>query len=268
LSRYRGRTSCPDCKGSRIRKDAQYVKINGKSISDLLLLPISEVYDFFQNILLSDYEQNVAKRILIEINIRLQLMLDVGLSYLTLNRLSNTLSGGESQRISLTHSLGSNLTDSLYILDEPSIGLHPRDTTRLIKVLKHLRDLGNTVVVVEHEEEIIRSADYLIDIGPYAGRLGGDVVFQGNAEEIFDEAKSLTGQYLTGKKTIDVPKQRRNPKSFIELKGATQHNLKNIDIKIPLQALTVVSGVSGSGKTTLIKKIFYPALATALGEYG
>ncbi len=268
LSRYRGRTACPDCKGSRIRKDAQYIKINGKSISDLLLLPISEVYDFFQNILLSDYEQNVAKRILIEINIRLQLMMDVGLSYLTLNRLSNTLSGGESQRISLTRSLGSNLTDSLYILDEPSIGLHPRDTTRLIKVLKHLRDLGNTVVVVEHEEEIIRSADYLIDIGPYAGRLGGDVVFQGNAEDIVDEEKSLTSQYLTGKLSIEIPEKRRTPKSFIELKGASQHNLKNIDIKIPLQALTVVSGVSGSGKTTLIKKIFYPALATALGEYG
>jgi excinuclease ABC subunit A len=268
LSRYRGRTTCPDCKGSRIRKDSQYVKISGKHISELLLLPISEVYDFFQNIKLTEYDQKVAKRILIEINTRLQLMMDVGLSYLSLNRLSNTLSGGESQRISLTRSLGSNLTDSLYILDEPSIGLHPRDTTRLIKVLKQLRDLGNTVVVVEHEEEIIRAADYLIDIGPKAGRLGGEVVYMGDAKKIDKDTKSLTAQYLTGKEMIVVPSLRRKPVSFIELKGATQHNLKEVSIKVPLKALTVVSGVSGSGKTTLIKKIFYPALQKELGEFG
>jgi excinuclease ABC subunit A len=268
LSRYRGRTTCPDCKGSRIRKDSQYVKISGKHISELLLLPISEVYDFFQNIKLTEYDQKVAKRILIEINTRLQLMMDVGLSYLSLNRLSNTLSGGESQRISLTRSLGSNLTDSLYILDEPSIGLHPRDTTRLIKVLKQLRDLGNTVVVVEHEEEIIRAADYLIDIGPKAGRLGGEVVYMGDAKDIDKDTKSLTAQYLTGKEMIIVPTLRRKPVSFIELKSATQHNLKEVSIKVPLKALTVVSGVSGSGKTTLIKKIFYPALQKELGEFG
>ncbi len=268
LSRYRGRTTCPDCKGSRIRKDAQYVKISGKNISELLLLPVAEVYDFFQHIKLSEYEQKVAKRILIEINTRLQLMMDVGLSYLTLNRLSNTLSGGESQRISLTRSLGSNLTDSLYILDEPSIGLHPRDTTRLIKVLQQLRDLGNTVVVVEHEEEIIRSADYLIDIGPKAGRLGGEVVYMGDAKKIDKDTKSLTAQYLTGKEMIVAPTLRRKPVNFIELKSATQHNLKEVSIKVPLKALTVVSGVSGSGKTTLIKKIFYPALQKELGEFG
>lgn len=268
LSRYRGRTTCPDCKGSRIRKDAQYVKINGNNISELLMLPINEVYSFFQNIQLSDYDQKVAKRILIEINTRLQLMMDVGLSYLTLNRLSNTLSGGESQRISLTRSLGSNLTDSLYILDEPSIGLHPRDTTRLIKVLKQLRDLGNTVVVVEHEEEIIRSADYLIDIGPKAGRLGGDVVYQGDAKKIYNEPRSLTSKYLSGEESIIVPKTRRKPVNFIEIKGATQHNLKEVSAKFPLKALTVVSGVSGSGKTTLIKKILFPALQKAIGEFG
>jgi excinuclease ABC subunit A len=267
LSRYRGRTTCPDCKGSRIRKDAQYVKINGKSISELLLLPVSEVQQFFQNIQLSDYEKKVSKRILIEINIRLQLMLDVGLSYLSMNRLSNTLSGGESQRISLTRSLGSNLTDSLYILDEPSIGLHPRDTTRLVRVLKSLRDLGNTVVVVEHEEEIIRAADYLIDIGPRAGRLGGQVVFQGNPKNMKQENISLTADYLNGNKTIVVPKVRRKSVNFIHLKGAAQHNLKMIDVKIPLRALTVVSGVSGSGKTTLIKKILCPAISKALGEF-
>lgn len=268
LSRYRGRTTCPDCKGSRIRKDAQYVKISGKNISELLLLPVAEVYDFFQHIKLSEYEQKIAKRILIEINTRLQLMMDVGLSYLTLNRLSNTLSGGESQRISLTRSLGSNLTDSLYILDEPSIGLHPRDTTRLIKVLQQLRDLGNTVVVVEHEEEIIRAADYLIDIGPKAGRLGGEVVYMGDAKKIDKDTKSLTAQYLTGKEMIVAPTLRRKPVNFIELKSATQHNLKEVSIKVPLKALTVVSGVSGSGKTTLIKKIFYPALQKELGEFG
>jgi excinuclease ABC subunit A len=260
LSRYRGRTTCPDCNGSRIRKDAQYVKINGKSISELMLLPVDEVHEVFKQLQLTDYEQKVSKRILIEINLRLQLMMDVGLSYLSMNRLSNTLSGGESQRISLTRSLGSNLTDSLYILDEPSIGLHPRDTTRLIKVLKTLRDLGNSVVVVEHEEEIIRAADYLIDIGPKAGRLGGRVVFQGNP-------KNLKQENMNGKKAIHVPKVRRKPVNFIELKGATQHNLKNIDIKIPLRGLTVVSGVSGSGKTTLIKKILCPAISKALGEF-
>jgi len=267
LSRYRGRTTCPDCKGSRIRKDAQHVKINGKSISELMLLPVSEVHEFFRQLQLNDYEKKVSKRIMIEINLRLQLMLDVGLSYLSMNRLSNTLSGGESQRISLTRSLGSNLTDSLYILDEPSIGLHPRDTTRLIKVLKTLRDLGNTVVVVEHEEEIIRAADYLIDIGPRAGRLGGQLVFQGNPKNLKQENISLTADYLNGNKSIHVPSVRRKPVNFLELKGASHHNLKNIDVKIPLRGLTVVSGVSGSGKTTLIKKILCPALSKALGEF-
>jgi excinuclease ABC subunit A len=267
LSRYRGRTTCPDCKGSRIRKDAQHVKINGKSISELLLMPVSEVHQFFQNIQLNDYEKKIARRIITEINIRLQLMIDVGLEYLTLNRLSNTLSGGESQRISLTRALGSNLTDSLYILDEPSIGLHPRDTTRLVSVLQMLRNMGNTVVVVEHEEEIIRAADYLIDMGPRAGRFGGQIVFQGNPKNLQQENVSLTADYLNGFKSIPVPKTRRKTLHFILLKGASQHNLKNIDVKIPLRAFTVVTGVSGSGKTTLIKKILCPAIARAMGEY-
>lgn len=267
LSRYRGRTLCPDCKGSRIRKEAQYVKINGKNIAELLMMPVTELYQFFSTIPLSDYEKKVGGRLLFEINLRLQLLLEVGLGYLTLNRLSNTLSGGESQRISLTRALGSNLTDSIYVLDEPSIGLHPRDTHRLLGVLKRLRDLGNTVIVVEHEEEIIRAADYLIDMGPRAGQHGGEIVFQGSPDQLNRQHTSLTAAYLQGLESIPVPPVRRKAVHYLHLKGASQHNLKNIDVKIPLRCLTVISGVSGSGKTTLVKKILYPALVRLLGEF-
>lgn len=268
LSRYRGRTKCPDCEGSRLRKDAAYVKVNGKSISELLLMQTLDVHAFFKNIELSAHQQTIAKRILIEIKNRLALMEDVGLGYLTLNRLSSTLSGGETQRINLTSALGSNLTDSLYILDEPSVGLHPRDTLRLLKVLKALRDLGNTVVVVEHEEEIIRAADYIVDMGPLAGSNGGDVVYQGALKDIARTNKSLTGAYLTGKMKIETPAQRRKGVNYLEIIGATQHNLKDVSVKIPLNTLTAVSGVSGSGKTTLIKQILYPALNFLYGGYG
>ncbi|HXH20076.1 MAG TPA: hypothetical protein VNJ07_13445, partial [Chitinophagales bacterium] len=268
LSRYRGRTRCPDCEGSRLRKDAAYVKINGKSISELLMMQVSDVHAFFKNIQLTAHEQKIAKRLLVEITNRLALMEDVGLSYLTLNRLSGTLSGGETQRINLTSSLGSNLTDSLYILDEPSVGLHPRDTHRLLKVLKALRDLGNTVVVVEHEEEIIREADYLIDLGPLAGTNGGEVVYQGTLNDVARSSKSLTGAYMSGKMKIDVPPRRRKSSLFIEVVGASQHNLKDIHVKFPLNTLTAVSGVSGSGKTTLVKQILYPALHLEYGGYG
>jgi excinuclease ABC subunit A len=267
LSRYRGRTTCRSCGGSRLREDASYVKIDGKSIVDLILLPIDEVEAFFKNISLSEYDKKVAERILFEINIRLGMLTHMGLGYLTLNRLANSLSGGESQRIKLTRSLGSNLTASMYILDEPSIGLHPRDTDRLIKVLQNLRDLGNTVVVVEHDEDMILAADYLIDMGPLAGRHGGEVVFSGEAA-LIRKTDTLTAQYLTGKKKIELPVERRKAINHIFLKGATQHNLKNIDIKIPLNCMTVVAGVSGSGKTTLIKKILYPALKKQLEGVG
>lgn len=259
LSRFRGRTNCPDCKGSRIRKDAQYVKINGKNIAELLLLPIKELYRFFKTLKLDETDTKIAQRILIEINTRLQTMMDVGLGYLTLNRLSNTLSGGETQRINLTRSIGSNLTSSLYILDEPSIGLHQHDTDRLITVLKNLRDLGNTVVVVEHDEDIMKACDHIVDMGPEAGINGGEVMFNGSSTDIL-KSNTLTAQYLNGKLEIAYSKNRRQPSNWISLTGAKQHNLKNIDIKVPLKALTVVSGVSGSGKTTLIKKILYPAL--------
>jgi excinuclease ABC subunit A len=259
LSRYRGRTTCRACNGTRLREDADYVKIDGKSIMDILILPIDEVCDFFKNIQLNDYDKKVAERILFEVNIRLNMLNDVGLGYLTLSRLANSLSGGESQRIKLTRSLGSNLTASMYILDEPSIGLHPRDTGRLIKVLQNLRDLGNTVIVVEHDEDIILAADYLVDMGPQAGRFGGEVVFSGEAN-LIKKTDTLTAQYITERKKIELPTQRRKAINHIFLKGATQHNLKNVDIKIPLQCMTVVSGVSGSGKTTLIKQILYPAL--------
>lgn len=259
LSRFRGRTNCPDCKGSRIRKDAQYVKINGKNIAELLLLPIKELYPFFKTLTLDETDTKIAQRILIEINTRLQTMMDVGLGYLTLNRLSNTLSGGETQRINLTRSIGSNLTSSLYILDEPSIGLHQHDTDRLITVLKNLRDLGNTVVVVEHDEDIMKACDHIVDMGPEAGINGGEVMFNGSSTDIL-KSNTLTAQYLNGKLEIAYSKNRRQPSNWISLTGAKQHNLKNIDIKVPLKALTVVSGVSGSGKTTLIKKILYPAL--------
>ena len=268
LSRYRGKTVCPDCKGTRLRKDAGYVKICDKSIIDLVLMPISELYEFINNIKLTPYDEEVVQRIMIELRNRLKYLLDVGLGYLNLNRLSNTLSGGESQRINLATSLGSSLVGSTYILDEPSIGLHPRDTDRLIKVLKQLRDLGNTVVVVEHDEEIIRAADYIIDIGPYAGRIGGEVVFEGTIDNLLNKkTNSLTAAYLKGEERIEVPKQRRKSKAHITIEGAWENNLKNIDVKIPLQKLVVVTGVSGSGKTSLIKNVLYDVLHKQFDGY-
>ncbi|MFN8310343.1 MAG: excinuclease ABC subunit UvrA [Chitinophagales bacterium] len=260
LSRYRGKTTCPDCKGSRIRKDAQYVIIGGKNISELLLIPIKELHEFFKTVTFSKEEFKIADRILLEINNRLQTMMDVGLGYLSLNRLSNTLSGGETQRINLTRSIGSNLTASMYILDEPSIGLHQRDTERLIAVLKNLRDLGNTVIVVEHDEDIMKACDHIVDMGPEAGIHGGKVIYSGPAKDIVKDADSLTGKYLRNELQIPFSATRRKATNYIELTGASQHNLKNVDVKIPLESLTVVSGVSGSGKTTLIKKILAPAL--------
>jgi excinuclease ABC subunit A len=268
LSRYRGKTVCPDCLGTRLRKDANYVKINEKSITDLVLMSISHAYDFFKNIQLTDYEHKVADRLIIEIKNRLGFLCNVGLPYLTLNRLSNSLSGGESQRINIATSLGSSLVGSLYILDEPSIGLHPRDTQLLIKVLKGLRDIGNTVIVVEHEEEIIKAADQVIDIGPLAGSHGGELIFQGTYEEILKDEISLTGQYLSGKKAIALPVSRRPWNDYIEISGAREHNLKGINVKFPLKVMTVVTGVSGSGKTTLVKRILYPALKKLFGGYG
>lgn len=267
LSRYRGRTTCPECRGTRIRKDANYVKLDDRSITELLQMPVDELYDFFQQLSLDEYQLKVAQRILTEVNNRLRVMLDVGLGYLSLNRLSNTLSGGETQRINLTRTLGSNLTSSLYILDEPSIGLHPKDTDRLILVLKQLRDLGNTVIVVEHEEEIMRAADYIIDMGPEAGIHGGDVVAQGNYAELMQQ-NSLTKKYLTGELSIPVPQNRRRKDYELILEGARQHNLKDVTAHFPLQAMTVVTGVSGSGKTTLIKKILFPALQQLLHASG
>ena len=267
LARYRGRTVCPDCGGGRLRPEATYVKVGGKAITDLIEMPIDELLSFFETIELSETEQKIASRLLLEAKNRLKFMAGVGLKYLTINRLSSTLSGGETQRINLTRTLGSNLTASMYILDEPSVGLHPRDTGRLVEVLKNLRDLGNTVVVVEHEEDVIKNADYLVDIGPAAGIHGGEVVFAGPYEQIFDEAtESLTTQYMTGRMSIPVPKVRRKAVKWIELKGCRQHNLKNIDIKIPLNCMSVVTGVSGSGKTTLVKDILYPALKKHFDE--
>jgi len=274
LSRYRGRTDCPDCRGSRLRKDASYVKIGGASIVDLVLMPISDLANFFKNLELPDYQKAVSKRILIEINSRLEFMERVGLGYLTLNRLTSSLSGGEFQRIKLATSLGSALVGSMYILDEPSIGLHPRDTQRLVSVLESLRDMGNTVVVVEHEEEVMRAADQIIDIGPNAGRLGGELIFQGSWESIINyqlsninSTVSHTINFLTGIDQIPVPIQRRKPTDFIELKGARENNLKEVDVKFPLGVLTVVTGVSGSGKSTLVRKILFPAIARLKGEY-
>ncbi len=267
LARYRGKTKCHNCGGGRLRPEASYVKIGGIPISELLDIPLDELLGFFDKLKLEKNDKEIANRLLLEVNNRLQFMLDVGLGYLTLSRSSATLSGGETQRINLTRTLGSNLTSSLYILDEPSVGLHPRDTDRLVKVLKSLRDLGNTVVVVEHEEDIIKNSDYLIDMGPEAGIHGGEVVFAGDYKKIFKLAKdSLTTGYMSGRMEIPVPKIRRKFTDFIEIKGARQNNLKNIDAKIPLNTLTVVSGVSGSGKTTLVKQILYPALKRHLGE--
>ena len=260
LSRYRGRTICPDCHGYRLRKEALYVKIKGKHIGELCELPVSDLQSWFDDLKLSAFDEKVAKRILIEIHHRIKTLIDVGLGYLTLNRLANSLSGGESQRIQLTRSLGSNLTNSLYILDEPSIGLHSRDTEKLIRVLKELRDLGNTVVVVEHDELMMREADYIIDMGPLASHLGGEVVATGNYEEIVSNPQSLTGKYLSGVLSIDPPAKLRKWNRSIKLEGARQNNLKDITVEFPLQVLSAVSGVSGSGKTTLVKQILYPAL--------
>lgn len=266
LSRYRGKTKCPDCSGTRLRKDANYVKINNKSISELVLTPIDELLDFFKNMKLGKNDFQIAKRLLLEITNRLQFLYDVGLGYLFLNRKSNTLSGGESQRINLATSLGSSLVGSMYILDEPSIGLHPRDTQRLISVLKKLRDLGNTVIVVEHDEEIIRAADQIIDIGPKAGIHGGELVFQGSFEEL-SKSDSLTAMYMSGKKIIETPSKRKLWKEFILIEGADENNLKGINVKIPLHIMTVISGVSGSGKTSLVKNILYPVLKKRYGGF-
>ena len=267
LSRYRGRTACPDCKGYRLRKEALYVKVGEKHIGELCELQVKDLKTWFDALQLSLHDQQVAKRILIEVHQRLQTLIDVGLGYLTLNRLANSLSGGESQRIQLTRSLGSNLTSSLYILDEPSIGLHSRDTVRLISVLKSLRDLGNTVVVVEHDEMMMREADYIIDMGPLASHLGGEVVAVGDYDEIVANPESLTGKYLTGKLSIDVPKTVRKWNRSITVENARQNNLKDITVEFPLNTLCVVSGVSGSGKTTLVKQVLVPALQKMKGEF-
>lgn len=267
LSRYRGRTNCPDCQGYRLRKEALYVHVGNKHIGQLCELPVKDLKQWFDTLKLSQHDQQVAKRILIEIHQRLQTLIDVGLGYLTLNRLANSLSGGESQRIQLTRSLGSNLTNSLYILDEPSIGLHSRDTARLISVLKSLRDLGNTVVVVEHDEMMMREADHIIDMGPLASHLGGEVVAVGNYAELVANPESLTGKYLTGEFSIDPPKQVRKWNRSITVENARQNNLKDITVEFPLNTLCVVSGVSGSGKTTLVKQVLVPALRKLKGEF-
>jgi excinuclease ABC subunit A len=263
LSRYRGRTNCPDCEGYRVRKEALYVKIAGKHIGELCAMPVKDLQVWFMQLKLSEHDKQVAKRLLIELEQRIQTLMDVGLGYLTLSRLANSLSGGESQRIQLTRCLGSNLTNSLYILDEPSIGLHSRDTERLIKVLQNLRDLGNTVVVVEHDEQIMRHADHIIDMGPLAAHQGGEVVAVGNAAALIKDKNSLTGKYLSGALSIPIPAKTRISKHFIKLEGAYLHNLKTIDVNFPLHSLCVVSGVSGSGKTTLVKQVLYNALLKA-----
>lgn len=275
LSRYRGKTLCPDCEGTRLRKDASYVKVGNKSISDIVQMNLEEAFDFFNRLELSEHDAMVSKRLTTEISNRLSFLLDVGLGYLSLNRLSNSLSGGESQRINLATSLGSSLVGSTYILDEPSIGLHPRDTGRLIRVLKRLRDIGNTVIIVEHDEEIIKAADQVVDIGPLAGRLGGELIFQGTYDEILKSNQSLTGRYLSGKESIPLPASRRKWKDYIEMIGATENNLQMLNVKIPLGIMTVVTGVSGSGKSSLIRGILYPAmkkytggLADKTGKFG
>uniref|UniRef100_UPI003563A75D excinuclease ABC subunit UvrA n=1 Tax=Mariniphaga sediminis TaxID=1628158 RepID=UPI003563A75D len=268
LSRYRGKTTCPECKGTRLKKEAGYVKVEGRSLQELVLMPVSDLKIFFDKLQLSSHDKEIANRILIEIKNRLSFLCDVGLGYLTVNRLSSSLSGGESQRINLATSLGSSLVGSLYILDEPSIGLHSRDTQRLIGVLRRLQRIGNTVFVVEHDEEIIRAADQIIDIGPFAGQHGGEVVFQGTHEELAEKPDSLTTKYLTGIEKIELPVQRRKWSNFIELIGARENNLKNVHVKFPLNTLTVVTGVSGSGKSSLVSKILFPALTKILGGYG
>lgn len=265
MARYRGKTLCPECNGGRLRKEATYVKVGGKSIAELVTMPVSDLREWFRNLQLSSHDATVAKRLLAEINSRLGFLVDVGLEYLTLDRLSSTLSGGESQRINLATSLGSSLIGSLYILDEPSIGLHSRDTAKLIGVLRSLRELGNTVVVVEHDEEIMEAADWIIDVGPKAGRLGGEIVFDGTLADLPAARDSYTAKYLTGEMKIPVPSHRRRWNSYIEVCGAREHNLKNIDVKFPLGVLTVVTGVSGSGKSTLVRDVLYRALLRELG---
>ena len=264
LSRYRGKTKCPDCKGTRLRKDTNYIKVGGKNVSQIVQMQLDEATTFFNNIKLDSYDAKVANRLLIEITTRLKFLVNVGLDYLTMNRLSSTLSGGESQRINLATSLGSSLVGSMYILDEPSIGLHPRDTDRLIGVLYSLRDIGNSVIVVEHDEEIIKSADQIIDIGPDAGEHGGELVFQGTFDELKNNDTSYTALYLTGRKNIELPQRRRRWNDYLEIIGATQNNLKNISVKIPLNILLVITGVSGSGKSTLVKDILFPAVKRQL----
>ena len=279
LARYRGKTICPECHGTRLKKQASNVKVGGKSITDLVNLPITQLKLFFDELALDENDRLIAKRLLTEINSRISFLLDVGLGYLTLNRLSSTLSGGESQRINLATSLGSSLVGSLYILDEPSIGLHSRDTQRLISVLRKLQQLGNTVIVVEHDEEIMRAADYLIDIGPDAGRLGGEIVYQGPVSELMpilkdahipehlseDIRRSYTAKYLTGIETIPVPAVRRKWNNYIEVLAAHQNNLKGVNVKFPLNVMTVVTGVSGSGKSSLVRDVFYAALKRYYG---
>ena len=267
LARYRGRTTCDQCNGSRLRKEASYVEVSGKNIMDLVDLPIEKLYIYFDELKLNKHDEKIAKRLLTEVKSRLKVMINVGLGYLSINRLSVTLSGGETQRINLTRILGSNLTNSLYILDEPSIGLHPRDINRLVIVLKQLRDYDNTVIVVEHEENIIANADYIVDIGPLAGIHGGEVVFSGSFNKFKKQGdKNLTAAYFTGKKKIEVPKQRRKIIGNIHIKNARKHNLKGIDVRIPLNVLTVVSGVSGSGKSTLVKDVFEPILSELISN--
>ena len=266
LARYRGRTTCPECQGHRLRKEAMYVKVDGKHIGELTDFPIAELHQFFAELSLEAYDKEVASRLLLEIHTRLSTMVRIGLGYLTLDRISSTLSGGETQRINLTRTLGSNLSDSLYILDEPSIGLHPKDTDQLVEVLKSLRDLGNTVIVVEHEEEVIKAADHILDMGPGAGIHGGEVVFNGAWKKFLKAKGNLTSDYLVGLKAIQIPEVRRPFSNKILIKGARHHNLKDVDVTFPLQAMTVVSGVSGSGKSTLVRNILYPAIRKELGQ--
>ncbi|HLV41644.1 MAG TPA: excinuclease ABC subunit UvrA [Brumimicrobium sp.] len=268
LARYRGKTKCPDCKGTRLRKDANYVKVGGKSVSEIILTSVEDNLTFFENIALDQQQLEIGKRILVELQSRLKWLSEVGLGYLTLNRQANTLSGGESQRINLATSLGSSLVGSMYILDEPSIGLHPKDTERLVGVLNALKELGNTVIIVEHEEAIMQAADEILDIGPRAGVNGGELVFQGSHKELINAKGSLTADYLTGRKEIPVPKKRRQLKDAIHIIEASENNLKKISVKIPLHGIVCVTGVSGSGKSTLIKDILYPALAKELGIHG